>query len=234
MPDTPHRQFSRLTSDSRRGLIATLIGAVSVLPFMWLTTKERAEGLDVLPTSTLLTLVWLLFFASYIAMTWWAFRGLDAHDLQQAIRTSNAQRNVRLERLGGIDLMSWVLTAVAAALIIVVFTLVDPGTRHSLHAMLLALALVVLAWLLMMVASTILLLRLDADRTAFAFPDDGPHGMDDYRYLATQVLTTFASSDVQVLSTAARKAITNLAIAAMVFNTVVVAILVSAFLTLVG
>ena len=69
-------------------------------------------------------------------------------------------------------------------------------------------------------------------RPFLAFPDDGPKGLHDYGYVATQVLSTFATSDVGVTTTAGRRAVTTLAIAALVFNTVVVALLVSAFLGL--
>lgn len=92
--------------------------------------------------------------------------------------------------------------------------------------------MVVLAWAVMQVSATVLLLRIDVAEKCLEFPDDGPHGLHDYGYVATQVLTTFATSDVLVTTTAGRRAVTTLSIAAMVFNTVVVALLVSAFLGL--
>ncbi len=86
----------------------------------------------------------------------------------------------------------------------------------------------------MHIAATVLLLRIDVQRPTLVFPDQGPHGLHDYGYVATQVLTTFATSDVTVTTTAGRRAIATLSVAAMVFNTVVVALLVSAFMGLTG
>ena len=82
--------------------------------------------------------------------------------------------------------------------------------------------------------ATILLLRLDVDRPTFDFPGEGLHGWHDYAYVATQVLTTFATSDVEVRTTPGRRAISVLSIASMVFNTVVIALLVSGFIALTG
>ena len=130
------------------------------------------------------------------------------------------------------DATSWVLGSVGSALVVVAYTLIEPATRTAPLALGLAGLMVLLAWATMQISATLVLLREDVAQPFLAFPDDGPKGLHDYGYVATQVLSTFATSDVGVTTTAGRRAVTTLAIAALVFNTVVVALLVSAFLGL--
>lgn len=77
--------------------------------------------------------------------------------------------------------------------------------------------------------------RDDARRDALNFPDeDSVRDFSDYRYVAQQVLTTFATSDVTVVSREARRLVTKISTAAMIFNTVAIALLVSGILVFSG
>lgn len=46
--------------------------------------------------------------------------------------------------------------------------------------------MVLLAWAVMQISAAVLLLRLDAESPALTFPDEGPHGLPDYTYVATR------------------------------------------------
>ncbi len=63
------------------------------------------------------------------------------------------------------------------------------------------------------------------------FPGDSAPTWDDYVYLAVQVSTTFSTHDGTVVTTAMRRKVTAQSVIAFVFNTVIVALVVSAMLT---
>lgn len=221
-----------LASDGRRGWIAAVVALVPQIALaIWANAAESDWGEEVHVWGFTLTLV--IFYFCYLALTWWTFGRLDPASLRTTIAASNATgRRAHFERLTFTDATSWVLGGVGTALVVVAITLLDPSTRKSPLALGMAGLMVVLAWAVMQVSATLLLLRIDVAEPTLRFPDDGPHGLPDYAYAATQVLTTFATSDVAVTSTAGRRAVTTLSIASLVFNTVVVALLVSAFLGL--
>ena len=227
----PQPKVPWLAPDARRGWVSVagaLIPQLAVTLWANSTTGPGAARAQVL--GFILTLAF--FFAAYLGLTWWVFGRLDPHRLRAAIRASNSAHVRRFDRLSGMDATSWVLGGVGVSLVVVAYTLLETETRKDPLALTLTGLMVLLSWAVMQISAAVLLLRLDAESPALAFPDEGPHGLPDYTYVATQVLTTFATSDVTVTSTAGRRAITTLAIAAMVFNTFVVALLVSAFLGL--
>lgn len=235
MPATPHRRAirrtPRLASDALRGWVAV---AVAALPQVALTIWASTSGMESDAVSVIgFTLVLATFHLTYLVLTWWVFGRLGPTELRHVIRVSNPRgRLATLHRLTAMDATSWVLAAVATALGVVALTLLEPATRKAPVPLLLAGVMVLLAWAVMQISATILLLRIDVTEPSLRFPDDGPIGLHDYRYVATQVLTTSATSDVSITSTAGRRAVTTLSVASMVFNTVVVALLVAAFLGL--
>lgn len=232
-PAPADTRVPRLAFDGFRGLLAF---ALSLVPQVGLTVWATARGEDALtPLRELqsLALGVASFYVAYLAMTWWTFARLDTVDLRTVVRRTNSRRRTLTARLSGFDLTSWVLASVATALVLVAMTLAEPITRRSPLALALAGLIVVLAWAAMQISAALLLLRIDTEQPTLTFPDPGPHSLSDHVYLATQLLTTFASSDVQIVSTAGRRAVTVLSISALVFNTVVVALLVSGFLSLI-
>ncbi|NLE18422.1 MAG: DUF1345 domain-containing protein [Propioniciclava sp.] len=227
----PRAKGAWLAPDGRRGWVSVVVALIPQLAVtLWanMTAGADAERAQVLG----FTLMLVFFYAAYLGLTWWVFGRLDPHRLRDTIRASNSAHVRRFDRLSGMDATSWVLGSVGTSLVVVAYTLLEAETRKDPLALVLTGLMVLLAWAVMQISAAVLLLRLDAESPALTFPDEGPHGLPDYTYVATQVLTTFATSDVTVTSTAGRRAITTLAIAAMVFNTFVLALLVAAFLGL--
>jgi uncharacterized membrane protein len=70
--------------------------------------------------------------------------------------------------------------------------------------------------------------RLDAVEASFAFPrTKGPPVLDDVLYLSVQLATTFSSSDVDVLTTRARRAVTGQTLIAYAYTTFIIALLIA-------
>lgn len=112
-------------------------------------------------------------------------------------------------------------------------TLLDPVLRGQPSMMLVAAIGVLLSWVVLLTSATLSLLRLDAATKTLQFQDPGPHTLADYVYAGVQVMTSFGTSDVGVLTTEGRRTITGLSVAAHVFNTIIVAILVSGMISLI-
>ncbi|MFI7006585.1 DUF1345 domain-containing protein [Streptomyces sp. NPDC050145] len=93
-----------------------------------------------------------------------------------------------------------------------------------------ALALVVVAWICVAVSFAVTFQADDLvnDEPGLDIPGDREPCWSDYVYFAVSVMTTFGTTDVEVLSREMRRTVTANAIIAFVFNTVTVASVVSA------
>ncbi|NLU68304.1 DUF1345 domain-containing protein [Streptomyces sp. HNM0574] len=124
------------------------------------------------------------------------------------------------------------LLIAAAALVVAVVWL--PGHLHTTFEAaprtLLALALVVLAWICVAVAFAVTFQadNLVENGRGLDFPGKEPPAWSDYVYFALSVMTTFGTTDVDVTSREMRRTVAANAVIAFVFNTVTVASLVSA------
>ncbi|MBO0919405.1 DUF1345 domain-containing protein [Cellulomonas sp. zg-ZUI222] len=92
--------------------------------------------------------------------------------------------------------------------------------------------LVVSAWATMVVTYAIDYLRRDLLDGGLRFAGDEPRVFADYLYVAVAVATTFGTTDVEVTRSALRRTVTGHALAAFVFNAVVVAISVASIVSL--
>lgn len=109
----------------------------------------------------------------------------------------------------------------------------DPSSTLSQNARgVLAAVLVVMAWLAVALTHSVAYLCADA-RSGYrmlAFPGEGTRSWTDYLYFSTSVTTTFAGSDVQVLHPRMRRSVAAHGVVAFVFNTVILAAVVSVLL----
>ncbi|MFH8347652.1 DUF1345 domain-containing protein [Streptomyces sp. NPDC018045] len=122
----------------------------------------------------------------------------------------------------------------AAALVVAVVWL--PGhistSFSALPRTLMALTLVVIAWICVVVAFAVTFQadNLVENEQALDFPGPGgqPPAWADYVYFALSAMTTFGTTDVNVTSREMRRTVAANTVIAFVFNTVTVASLVSA------
>ncbi|MGW1836873.1 DUF1345 domain-containing protein [Streptomyces sp. NPDC002067] len=120
----------------------------------------------------------------------------------------------------------------AAALVVAVLWL--PGHLSTafpaLPRTLVALALVVVAWICVVVAFAVTFQadNLVENEEALDFPGEQAPAWADYVYFALSAMTTFGTTDVNVTSREMRRTVAANTVIAFVFNTVTVASLVSA------
>jgi uncharacterized membrane protein len=94
-----------------------------------------------------------------------------------------------------------------------------------------AVALIVVAWLCVVVSYAVTFHAddvIDEGTKGLDFPGDDDPGWVDYVYFAVAVMTTFGTTDVTVTSREMRRTVTANAVIAFVFNTVIIAAVVSA------
>lgn len=102
----------------------------------------------------------------------------------------------------------------------------DLRTRPPL--LILSFLAVLSGWTMVVVAYAVQYLRLDTADGGLDFPGSGGPRWRDYVYLAVRVSTTFSTSDADVTTTSMRGQVVTQSLIAFVFNTVIVALLVSA------
>ena len=174
------RQHLRLSSDVTRATMSSVLPIVLMALVISVEPAAR-EGLTTLPGQVMFMLVFVIVtFGLYVSLTLVAFARLAPKELEATIRASEARRNPRLERLLAMDQMSWILTAVGFALVLIGLTVTDETLRRDPRALACGALLVVLSWLLMAVAASVHLMRLDVDRCALRFPDESPRVFSDY------------------------------------------------------
>ena len=91
-------------------------------------------------------------------------------------------------------------------------------------------AVVVSAWVTVVVAYAADYARRDCAAGGLEWPGEAPRGFGDYLYFSAAVSTTFGTTDVTVTAAAVRRVVLGHALLAFAFNTVVLAMLVSALL----
>ena len=234
------RPVPRMASDLVRIWLSTGIGfAVSmVLSIGWAFLALRNDvplGRNTAIIVSTLGLI-IVLFAVHQILTWRVFAGLGRQELRDVVCRTNPRSQVQrwFNLVSGNGPKSWSLVASATALIVVVLVIVNTELRSNPVAIGASVATVALGWTMIVFANATTYLRENSERLdQLEFPDcdeDHPPAWRDYFYLSVQVSTTFSTSDVVVRTTGMRGKVTAHSIAAFVFNTVIIALVVSAIM----
>lgn len=198
--------------------MSALVGAGTTVVVAVVWAIAVPQGRDVLgPLGTVLT--WALLVGLHALLTWRAFGGLSGPRLQEALDDSGAQREATSLR------PSWSVQVSAMALVVVTLLVLLPWWRE--HAVVLTLALVMVAasWLDMVVSFALHYAAID--RGDLDFPGDESRTFSDYLYLAVTVQATFGLPDVSALTSAMRRQLTLHTVLAFLFNTVILAVVIT-------
>lgn len=214
----------------------TPVSIVSVV--LTLVLGQRPDGLNSWFSRTLdnIVLVLIFYFVLYPILTMVVFRLTDRRAIEAWAHTES--RGSFLERYvwstaPGPGLSIFV--GVAALLVTVLWLpgLVSDGSSYGPSARIaLAVCLVIAAWVTVAVSFTIAYLAEDAqsEGAALGFPgpkEDELRPLSDYAYVALALSTTFGTTDVDLQTHEVRRTALVHAVVAFVFNTVVLAVVVS-------
>lgn len=229
----PEPSVHKLADDARRTWLAS--GAGIVVGLLAVGTNILLARSDLVEYSPLLTQVlamgtsFVAMFVVYLVTTWRVFASSDGNQLRAWIAATNptSAQARRRQRWLQASPVSWLATAALLALGVVAVVALSGELRSRTWVLLVAVLLVIAAWCLVVVSGAVMLLRADTADRGLRFPGTEQPVWGDFVYLAVQLSTTFSSSDVEVTSTALRRKVTVQSLIAFVFNTVIVALLVS-------
>lgn len=216
-----------LARDGRRALVAGVLAMGVAVPWLW-------SGMGTAQPASLTAAYLILFsamFGAYAVLTVLAFAGRPAAALAEVVAISQPDTSTRRARLwnflSAADAHAWGMEIVVLSLGAVLFVALRPDLRSHPHVLVWSIALCLSGWSAMAVAYACAYLRLQAQATHFAFPGDGGDTWGDFVYLSLQIQTTFAGSDVAIVTARARRLVTIQSLLSFAFSTVVVALLVS-------
>jgi hypothetical protein len=152
----------------------------------------------------------------------------DAEELQHWLIASKPRDRVRRieQLLSGGGSTSWAVTGSVIAVIAVLVLSVNATFRIPVIVYS-GIAVVIASLALSITSYAVRYARAYAETRGLDFPGEQEPRFADFLYLAVQVSTTFSSSDVTVQDTATRRVVSTHSLIAFVFNTVIVALLVS-------
>lgn len=245
--DQPMPRSMWLLSEHRRVAIVMIGGwlvsaGVLTLAFMYwepITALVRTDLLGFLLLCSVL--VWTTMTVLHIALTWIAYRGLIGDEFSYAITADPEWRKWEQRRqwesrvvlrLFGKGPASWPVTVSVLALIVVVALVLRPSIREIPLVLGMALAMVVAAWLDVVVAYALYYARLGTAHDVFAFPGEEARGLSDYFYVALGVQTAFGTAGVEVLTRELRRVVIGQSLLAFAFNSVILAMILSLLLGL--
>ena len=180
---------------------------------------------------------WSVYSLLFAGLTWSVLRRADGHRLAEWLTEDRRDRRRRRRRewLAGSGGPFGAVSFCAVAIGAVVWASVLPELRDDPAVIVLAVLVVASSWLLIVTVYAVHYARENAQHGGLEFrgaDDDGPPRLADYVYLAVQVGTAYNGGDVTTTRRAMRRTITGHAVVGFVYNSVLIALLVSLLITL--
>jgi uncharacterized membrane protein len=226
--DPGQARTPRLASDFNRLLFSAAIGAVATV---------AAEGLYLAISGRGLSLVAIVVAAysfsatsslAFFITTFAVFQDADTDSLARWVaataptgRLSTVQ--AEFAGTGPTITVQWS----GLAIVSVVVLALSPHLYRQPLVVALSAAVVATSWLVTIVSYAVHYARVSATVGGLTFPGDRGVVFWDCVYLATQVQTTFSSSDVVIETTLTRRIISGHTLVAFAFNTVIIALLIA-------
>jgi uncharacterized membrane protein len=161
---------------------------------------------------------------SYLVLTLAVFQGAESDTL--ALWLTGTEPTGRLSKAHATATnipAQWFVIAIGSVVVLVF----SPSLLGQPWVVVLSAAVVMTSWLVTLVSYAVHYARAATTVGGLTFPGDGDLVFWDCLYLATQVQTTFSSSDVTVETTLIRRRITGHRLLAFTFNTVIIALLIA-------
>jgi hypothetical protein len=227
-PDPAQAPTPRLASDFQRLLFSAAIGVpvTAAAEALYLAISGGDQ------TAVAIVVAAYIFSATsslaYFITTFAVFRDADADSLARWVAaTAPTGRLSRLQAefagTGPTISVQWS----GLAIVSVVVLAFSPDLLRQPLVVGLSAAVVTTSWLVTIVSYAVHYARVTATVGGLTFPGDGGVVFWDCVYLATQVQTTFSSSDVVIETTLTRRIVSGHTLVAFAFNTVIIALLIA-------
>lgn len=229
-----------LASENIRSLLAFVPLTLTTVLSLVGAFSGQIERVGDVPLLTMFG--WIGFCVLYTAMTLWAFLPLGPEDLRAAIPSKQSRWNRWLTGTGNYGSFVAQVSVVALGAALVALLLPDPTALRQVTALVLAVA----SWVQVVVSTALGYARLhllgdvDGNMAAdpagphFSFRQPEPPAFGDFVTLATAIQSAFSSPGVEITSRPARRMVVHQCVAAFVFNTLIIAVLVALLLGMAG
>jgi hypothetical protein len=227
-PDPELAQAPRLADDFQRLLFSAAIGAAStsLAEALYLGISGVRLSVDAIIIGAYIFSA--LASLAYFITTFAVFQDADPGTLARWLagtaptgRVSKVQATVA--GTGPNIPAQWSGLAIGSVLVLAF----SPHLLRQLWVIALSATVVTTAWLVTVVSYAVHYARIVATVGGLTFPGEEGVVFWDCVYLATQVQTTFSSSDVTIESTLTRRIISGHTLVAFAFNTVIIALLIA-------
>lgn len=230
----PAGRFARwLQRENPRALLAAGAAIALSYPYPAMFLVYRMRDYTPWQWASIVTLAtWVLVWALHSGFTVWAFGSRSGQELADAVRRDDLVKGKPQPERGIYSTASFTLQIAALALLAVLALLVVKELRQVPELLVLAALLVAVTWVDVALTYAVHYARLDERERQIVFPDaDAERAFSDYIYLAVAVQTTFGVTDLVAGSRKMRRTMTSHALLSFVFNTVIIALVVSLSLT---
>lgn len=225
-------------NDDVRSWLAVLPSLLSfaLLPALGVNEPERRP----LAMVQVLLILWTVYCLAYLALTVIVFRHLNCGPFHMAVaKPRKIKSNPIARSLSMGDSLSWSMQGSLVAVGAVLVVSVRPPSEQSDALKILAVCCVVSSWLLVMVSQALAYARLvararvgEADvENPLEFRGTPAADFSDYLTLAATVSSSLAPQGVEVSGRQARSVVRTHTVLAFIFNSVVLAVLVSMLIT---
>jgi hypothetical protein len=228
LPDPGQARTPRLVPDFQRLLFSAAIGAASAVVAEGLYLGISGKGLSVEAVVVAAYVFSSSTSLAYFITTFAVFQDADPATLARWLAgTAPTGRLSKIQAsfagTGPNIPAQWSGLAIVSVAVLVF----SPDLLRQAWLLALSAAVVTTSWLVTMVAYAVHYARIAATVGGLTFPGDEGVVFWDCVYLATQVQTTFSSSDVTVETTLTRRIVTGHTLVAFAFDTIIIALLIS-------
>jgi uncharacterized membrane protein len=227
-PDPLQERTPRLAYDFQRLLFSVAIGVPSAGAGVGLYLAFSGTSLTAVAIFVALYTFSAVSSLAYFLTTFAIFHKVDADSLARwvaATAPTGRLSRVQAEFAGTGPTISVQWSGIA--IVSVVALALSPDLLKQPVLLALSVAVVMTSWLTTMLTYAVHYARVAATVGGLSFPGESAVVFWDCVYLATQVQTTFSSSDVSIESTLTRKIVTGHTLVAFGFNTVIIALLIA-------
>jgi len=166
---------------------------------------------------------WALMALLHVVFMFWTFGRADRAALEAEFARTREARSAAPNWSMQLSLMTVIVLAILIAV---------PALRTQPITLGLGLAMVGSVWASVMLTYAVHYARTDLAAAAnghpeLGFPGDADRSFSDYLYMSAMIQATFGTTDVEVRSTAMRRTVTGQAVLAFVFNTGIIAVVIS-------
>ncbi|HWV25548.1 MAG TPA: DUF1345 domain-containing protein [Thermomicrobiales bacterium] len=226
-----------LASDGRRAVIAALLSLIpgialdELLIHLDFGPDELMADISLVMCSFLFR--WVFFAGIYALLTVIVMVRADGDTftgwLRDSAPRSRAARFFHSSTGGTLTVLTSYGSMMAVFSVLVLS--LNPELRTAPLVVVAGVVAVAASWLLNVVSFAVHYARKDAAGPGLSFPGEDKAVFGDYFYLAAQVATSYSLGDVATLNRPIRRAVTRQSILSFLFNTVIIAVLVSVLIS---